>query len=85
MGFSYDHFRACFHFFGETVSCLGYRGVTSGYELVDKSARRGTCRNLSPENEFLLVRIRLKVGLLQQDLATRFEIHQSTVYRIVTT
>ncbi len=84
-GFSYDQFRACFQFFGEAVSYLGYRGVTSDYELVDKSTKRGPCRNLSPENEFLLVLTRLKVGLLEQDLATRFEIHQSTVSRIVTT
>ena len=40
---------------------------------------------LSPVNEFLLVLTRLKVGLLEQDIAVRFQLHQSIVSRIITT
>ena len=84
-GFSYDQFLACFQFFGEAVSCLEYRGVAKGYGYAGKSARRGPSRRLSPEDEFLLVLTRLNIGLLEQDLAARYNIHQSTVSRIFTT
>lgn len=52
----------------------------------DKSlGREDLLEKLSPENEFLLVLTRLKVGLLEQDLAVRFQLDQSTVSRIITT
>lgn len=85
-GFSYSQFQACFEFFGESVSCLRYKG-TSDYEQEGQVAgsKRGPSRTLSPVNEFLLVLTRLKVGLLEQDIAARFQLHQSTVSRIITT
>ena len=85
-GFSYMQFQACFEFFGESVSCLRYKG-TSDYEQEGQvtGSKRGPSRTLSPVNEFLLVLTRLKVGLLEQDIAVRFQLHQSTVSRIITT
>ncbi len=43
----------------------------------------GQC--LQPIGEFFLFMVHLSVGLTQRDLAHRFDIHQSTVSRIITT
>ena len=43
---------------------------------------KGRNRKLSPEDEFLLVMVRLRAGLFEKDLAYRFDISQSTVSRI---
>ena len=48
-------------------------------------SKKGPSRTLSPVNEFLLLLTRLKVGLLEQDIAVRFQLHQSIVSRIITT
>lgn len=42
-------------------------------------------QSLQPIDEFFLFMVHLSVGLKQQDLAHRFNIHQSTVSRIITT
>ncbi|XDV50069.1 hypothetical protein PO909_019192 [Leuciscus waleckii] len=46
---------------------------------------RGSAWSLQPIDEFFLFMIHLSVGLAQQDLAHRFNIHLSTVSRIITT
>ena len=40
-------------------------------------------RALRPEDEFFLVLVRLHLGLMEQDLADRFEISQSATSRII--
>lgn len=42
-------------------------------------------QSLQPIDEFFLFMVHLSVGLTQRDLAHRFNIHQSTVSRIITT
>uniref|UniRef100_A0A9J8C0T4 Uncharacterized protein n=1 Tax=Cyprinus carpio carpio TaxID=630221 RepID=A0A9J8C0T4_CYPCA len=42
-------------------------------------------QSLQPIDEFFLFMVHLSVGLKQRDLAHRFNIHQSTVSRIITT
>ena len=52
----------------------------------DKNSRsKGRHRTLCPIDEFFLVMIRLRLGLLEKDLAYRFGISQSTVSRILIT
>ncbi|KAK2178058.1 hypothetical protein NP493_564g03051 [Ridgeia piscesae] len=48
------------------------------------SKRPGVRRKLSPLNEFFLTMVRLRVGLLNKDLAYRFGISPSSVSKIVT-
>ena len=52
---------------------------------VDFSGRKGPSRSLSIEQEFLLVLMRLRMGLLVDDLAYRFNITISQVSSVFTT
>ncbi|CAM4727416.1 unnamed protein product [Leuciscus chuanchicus] len=53
------------------------------HKKVDRLMRQ--VQSLQPIDEFFLFMIHLSVGLAQQDLAHRFNIHLSTVSRIITT
>ena len=48
-----------------------------------KVCEMGRHHILSPINEFFLTLCRLRLGLLEQDLAIRFQVSQPTVSRIV--
>ena len=72
----------CYEFLGPSVSCLKYWGSKAITSTVEP---RGAPCALSPLNEFILVLCRLRCGLLEEDLAFRFGISQSTVSRIFTT
>ena len=54
-------------------------------EEYSKQAKKGRPRKLPPLKEFFLTIVRLRLGLLEQDIAYRFGISQSTVSRIFTT
>ena len=69
-----------FDFLGPAVNCLVYDPKKEGE--VSKCCR---ARSLSPEDEFFLVLVRLRLGLMEKDLAYRFKISQSTVSRIIAT
>ena len=69
---------ACYLFLGESVSKLSY----GAYEGTGKARRP---RILSPLNEFFMMLCRLRLGLLEQDLAYQFEVSQPTVSRVITT
>ncbi|CAN7939155.1 unnamed protein product [Ixodes hexagonus] len=59
--------------------------VQTGYEVYKQSqAPQGRPLCLSMEDQLLLVLSRLRVGLLEQDLAFRFGVHISTVSRVWT-
>ena len=49
------------------------------------SSSSGQPHKLPPMEEFFLVLVRLRLGLMEQDLACRFGISQSTVSRIMIT
>ena len=53
--------------------------------LDGESSKRCRPRDLLPEDEFFLVLVRLRLGVMEQDLADRFEISQSTTSRIICT
>ena len=88
---SYKLFKACFDFLGPAVENLNYWGQSKDVETnndtldgSDKSSK-GRHRTLCPIDEFFLVMIRLRLGLLEKDLAYRFGMSQSTVSRILIT
>ena len=83
-GFTIPQFEMCCEFIDlQAASELRYWGSSSHNEV--PGDKRGPCRHLFPEDEFLLVLCRLRVGLLEEDLAQRFQVSQSTVSRIFTT
>ena len=80
-GFStFATLMVCFNFLGSSVNKLNY--WSSGTE---EKGNKGRPRILSPLNEFFLTLVHLRVGILEQDLAYRFSISQSTVSRILIT
>ena len=85
---SYACLEACFKFLGSDVNHLHYNySKKSGSECSDTtvSSSNGRPHKLPPIEEFFLVLVRLRLGLMEQDLACRFGISQSTVSRITTT
>ena len=88
---SYKLLKACFDFLGPAVENLNYWGqgkdVETNNDTLDGSDKssKGRHRTLCPIDEFFLIMIRLRLGLLERDLAYRFGISQSTVSRILIT
>lgn len=73
-------FKLCFDLLGPSVDNLRY------FNNVQKSSSKaGAPRTLSPINEFILVLCRLRLHLIEDDLAFRFKISQSSVSRIFIT
>jgi len=67
----------CFIFLGGSVSKL----VGRHYQSI--GIKSGRPHDLSPLNEFFLMLCRLRLGLLEQDLAYRFHVSQPTVSWII--
>ena len=84
---SYKLFKACYDFLGPAVDNLTYWDLGKSAESVagGKKGSKGRHRALLPIDEFFLVMIRLRLGLLEKDLAYRFGISQPTVSRILIT
>ena len=77
---SYQAFEAFYRFLGPAADCLCY---SSDKTVSSKKKRRN--RSLPPTEELFLTLIRLRVGLMEQDLAYRFNVSQSTVSRTIIT
>ena len=87
-GFTEEQFYCLLDFLGDGMNNLTYWGSssTSNSNSGDLGASKpGPSRKLTAEDELLLVLTRLRVGMLEQDLAVRFELSQSHVSRIITT
>lgn len=78
---SYAHLKVCFDFLGPATNHLHYRDSTR----VTHERKKTRPRSLSPLNEFFLTLVRLRLGLLEEDIGYRFGVSQSTVSRIFTT
>ena len=78
---TYQAFEALYSFLGPAAEHLCYY---SSDKIVSRKVKRRS-RSLPPTEELFLVLIRLRGGLMEQDLAYRFGVSQSTVSRIVTT
>lgn len=86
--FKDEQFYCLLEFLGDGMSNLSYRGSSSASNSNNKDiggSKPGPSRKMSAEDELILVLTRLRVGMLEQDLAVRFEISQSYVSRIITT
>lgn len=86
---SYDHLMA-FWFLIEPciykmVRVSRAKSAAKMNEEVVTPARSSTRQLLQPIDEFFLLLVFLSVGLKERDLAHRFNIHQSTVSRIIAT
>ncbi|XP_041858672.1 uncharacterized protein LOC121650918 [Melanotaenia boesemani] len=77
-------FMALWNFLGPSTDKLTYHKSTLRSEI-SPSKRPGVKRKLDPINELFLTLIRLRTGLLHQDLAFRFGVSVSLVSKIVTT
>ena len=74
---NYKTLVLCFNLLEEKAANLSY----GNYQRVnfDDAKRSGTKRTLSLWQEFTLVLLRLRLGLFEKDLATRFRVSVSTV------
>lgn len=81
---SIETLNACYEYLGPAVDNLTYwNGGKSKSE--DDTKGKGRPRALQSTEEFFLLLVRLRLGLLEQDLADRFEISCATVSRIFAT
>ena len=83
-GFSnYDNLITCYTFLGPAVHNLIYwDSGKSSNQRDETEPKKGRKRALPPLEEFFLVLVRLRLGLLEKDLAYRFGISPATVLRI---
>ena len=81
-----DHasLMTCYKFLGPSVYNLKYWN-SKAKETACISKKKGRPRSLEPLEEFFLVLVRLRFGLMEQDIADRFGLSCSTVSRIFTT
>ena len=79
---SYACLKACFNFLGPAVHQLTRTANASSDSSLRKGGRPCT---LPPLEEFFIVLVRLRLGLMEQDIAFRFGISQSTVSRVTIT
>ena len=80
----YPSFQALFRFLGPAAHNLVYKDskTNSGKIVTPEYTKRGPKRPLTPEQELFLVLVRLRLGLLEEDLAYRAGISQSRISRI---
>ncbi len=78
---NYETFKAFYNFLCPACERLRYRGSnnTNSDDIKEKSGRK---RMLSPEEELFLCLSRLRCGLLEKDLANRYNISVSQVSNI---
>lgn len=81
---SYKALMAFYKFLGPAVYNLTYWN-SKVEESTCVSKRKGRPRALAPLEEFFLVLVRLRLGLLEQDIADRFGLSCATVSRIFAT
>ncbi|XP_028418362.1 uncharacterized protein LOC114543675 [Dendronephthya gigantea] len=79
----YKTFKTLFDSFGPAVNNLVYYGTKTDLERLSSEdvIKRGPKRTNSPEQEFFLVLARLRLGLLEEDIATRAGLSQSHMLR----
>ena len=81
---SHNALKAFYNYLGPAVDNLCYSSKQSDSQS-DTVNKRCRPRALPPLEEFFLTMVRLRLGLMEQDLAYRFGISQPTVSRIICT
>ena len=79
---SFFALKSFYNFLGPAVDNLVYS--YDGSKMVEE-VKRCRPRVLPPMEEFFMTMVRLRLGLLEQDIAFRFQVSQSTVSRITCT
>jgi len=75
-------------FLGDGISNLTHWGSSNASNSNSEDlggSKPGPSKKLAAEDQLLLVSTRLRVGMLEQDLAVCFQLSQSHVSRIITT
>ena len=80
----YETFKILLNSFGSAVYNLVYIDSNTNRNKINSPSytKRGPKRNLTPEQEFFLVLVRLRLGLLEEDLAYRAGVSTSSFSRI---
>ena len=82
-GFSnYSTFKAFYDYLCPACERLQYIGSWNTTKPTENREKCGPRRTLSPEEELFLCLVRFRLGLLERDLANRFNISESHVSRI---
>lgn len=84
-GLIWDQFLALWRFLGPAREKLTLWNMSVKKDVISPCKRRGPNRKLSAMDQLFMTLIRLRLGLLQQDLAYRFCVSTSYVSRCVTT
>ena len=83
---SFPTLKAFYNFLGPSVENLKYSKKQEESDILNSvENKRLRQRSLPPIEEFFMTLVRLRLGLVEQDLADRFGISQSTVSRITCT
>mgnify|MGYP002803995026 FL=1 len=82
---NYSSFKAFYEYLSPACEHLIYLGSNTAPQTSDSQSKCGRARSMSPEQELFLVLVRLRLGLLLQDLAHRYNISTSQVSRIFKT
>ena len=84
-GLTFQLFLCLWDFLGDSVKKISYWNTNVGDLNKTPSKRPGRRRKLTPQNELFLTLIRLRLGLLHQDLAYRFKTTTRQISTIVLT
>lgn len=79
---NYDRFKVFYNYLSPACTKLSYAGSKNGKIESAEQKKRGRKRSLSPEEELFLVLTKLRCGLLERDLAARYNISVSQVSNI---
>ena len=79
---NYETLMVCFEFVANKAQNMSYGKYDRKLFNTSPLQSAGAARSLSLLDEFFLVLVRLRLGLLERDLADRFGISESTVPRI---
>ena len=79
---NYETLMVCFEFVANKAQNMSYGKYDRKLYNTSPLLSPGAARSLSLLDEFFLVLVRLRLGLLERDLADRFGISESTVSRI---
>ena len=82
---NYSCFKAFYNYLSLACEHLVYHGSNTAPITSESQTKCGKPRSMSPEQELFLVLIRLRLGLLVQDISHRFNISTTQVSRILKT